>query len=160
MPKATSPALSAGILPMDVLLEVDNASISGASTNDISNLITGSENTPVKLTVQRNGQKLYFEILRSKFTERNVEIQIMNDPIDKSKIGYIKINSFKEIGVCKKFYHYAIALRKKGAKSLVLDLRNNLGGLVSEGSCLAATYLEKGQIVFTENRQSTGKYFQ
>lgn len=157
VPKTGSPALEAGIRPNDTLLQVDHQNINNASVDDVVNMIRGDENTHVSLSVYRRGQSLSFDIIRAKFVERNLEVQIMNDPIDRSKIGYIKIATFNDISICQKFLRSAITLHDKNVRSLVLDLRGNGGGLVSQAKCIASSYIENGNIIFTEHDPLTNR---
>lgn len=144
------PAQKAGLKAGDILLEVAGKSTETLSTQDVSNLLKGPANKPVQVKIQRYGQKkpMDIEIIRK-------DIQI--DPVpyygmlDK-ETGYIRLTSFT-VDCSQRVKAALIDLKGKGAKSLVLDLRSNPGGLLDEAVRIVNLFVPKGQeIVSTRGK--------
>jgi carboxyl-terminal processing protease len=145
------PAQKSGLKAGDVLLEVAGKSTEKLSTEDVSSLLKGPASKPVVVKVQRYGQKktMDFEIIREK-------IQI--DPVPyygmiNKETGYIRLSNFTE-NCTERVKMALIDLKEKyGAKSLVLDLRSNPGGLLIEAVRIANLFVPKGQeIVSTKGK--------
>lgn len=114
-----SPAKAAGVRKGDVITSVDGYPVT--SVDDIY-LIQGEENTKASITINRGGSKLSFQIARSHFALPAVSSRM----ISAGDIGYIAISSFSD-QADEEFAVHLSKLRKLGMKSLVLDLRDNLG---------------------------------
>lgn len=145
------PAQKSGLKAGDVLLEVSGKSTEKMSTSDVSNLLKGPANKDVVVKVERYGQKKPMEII---ITREKIQI----DPVpyygmlDK-ETGYIRLSNFTED--CTERVKLAlIDLKEKyGAKTLVLDLRSNPGGLLMEAVRMANLFIPKGQeIVSTRGK--------
>lgn len=160
-PLEGSPAQKAGIRYLDVLTAVDGKPIRDISLKDVADkMVKGPENTIVALTIQRDSQTLDIKVTRGKITIKNIDGKIISDDKFHTKIGYIKINSFMETGLCKKFVSLAKDLKQAGAQSLVLDLRENGGGLVDEALCMATYYIGGNQVMLTTQNPETNKVTQ
>ena len=120
-----SGAAAAGIKPRDVLFGVEDKTIEDTEADELLNMIKGEVNTTVKIVVKRNGEIMEFNVTRKLLTERTV-----NYHIDENGIGYIQITQFlaNTVTEFKEAADYCVA---NNARSLVLDLRNNPGGLVA-----------------------------
>ena len=92
----------------------------------VSTKIKGEENTTVKLEILRGTETKYFEIKREKITVNPVEGKVLTN-----KIGYIEFSSFDE-NTSEDFKAKLEELKNQGIKSLIIDLRNNGGGIVNE----------------------------
>jgi len=145
------PAQKSGLKAGDVLLEVAGKSTEKLSTEDVSALLKGPASKPVLVKIQRYGQKkpMDIEIIREK-------IQI--DPVPyygmlNKETGYIRLTNFT-VDCTERVKIALIDLKEKqGAKSLVLDLRSNPGGLLIEAVRLANLFVPKGQeIVSTKGK--------
>jgi len=145
------PAQKSGLKAGDVLLEVAGKSTEKLSTEDVSALLKGPASKPVLVKIQRYGQKksIDIEIIREK-------IQI--DPVPyygmlNKETGYIRLTNF-HVDCTERVKIAMIDLKEKqGAKSLVLDLRSNPGGLLIEAVRLANLFVPKGQeIVSTRGK--------
>ncbi len=112
----------AGILSGDVITKADGKLISELGYQKAISVIRGEEGTRVKITVDRGGEELEFEVERKHIVEETVTYEI-----DENKIGYIKITEFKEI-TFDQFKAAIDAMKASGAEGVVYDLRGNPGG--------------------------------
>jgi carboxyl-terminal processing protease len=144
------PAEKAGLQAGDVILEVNGKSAKGKSTSDISKILKGQPNTVVKLLIKRDGEKNPFEV-----SVTRQEIKINNVPYSgmiNETTGYIKLSGFTETA-SKEFKDAFAALKDKGMKNLIFDLRGNGGGLLRESVNIVNLFTEKGQeIVSTKGK--------
>lgn len=145
------PAMKAGLKAGDELLEVAGKSTENLSTSDVSSLLKGPAGKAVVVKIQRYGQKkpMEIEIIREKIQIDPVPYYGM---IDK-ETGYIRLSNFT-VDCTERVKMALIELKEKqGAKSLVLDLRSNPGGLLIEAVRIANLFIPKGQeIVSTRGK--------
>jgi len=145
------PAQKSGLKAGDVLLEVAGKSTEKLSTEDVSALLKGPANKAVVVKVQRYGQKkpMDIEIMREKIQIDPVPYYGMLD----KETGYIRLTNFTE-NCTERVKMALIELKEKqGAKTLVLDLRSNPGGLLIEAVRIANLFVPKGQeIVSTRGK--------
>ncbi len=145
------PAQKAGLKAGDILREVAGKSTEKLSTEDVSNLLKGPANKVVRVKVERPGKKknLEIDILREKIQIDAVPYYGMLD----DETGYIRLSNFtKDCGdeVKKAFVELK---EQKGAKSLVLDLRSNPGGLLMESVKIVNLFVPKGsEVVSTKGK--------
>jgi carboxyl-terminal processing protease len=151
------PALTSGLRSMDVLEKIDGQTVETMTQDDVVKLIRGTEKTPVTLTVSRKGINQDITIVRSTFINKKIFSKLLVDPLTKRKIGYIKLTSFMELNACNKFEVLARSLHQQGAENLILDLRDNGGGLLNEALCMASLYTDKGKVILTENNPQTNQ---
>lgn len=144
-PMEGSPAAAAGLLKGDLLLEADGHSLKGLPVNDAVARIRGPSGTPVKLTVRRDEQTFPLTVTRGVIRTKSVRGRMVEDGI-----GTIRISEFVEM--MDLFDAEVERLRGLGMKALVLDLRFNRGGLLSECVELADRFLDEGLIVTTHGR--------
>lgn len=137
-----SPAAEAGILENDLIISVNEKQFTADDLSTISTEIKGEEGTKVKLKILRNNQILEYEITRTKVNTN----PIIEKTLD-NNIGYIRIPSFDE-DTAKDFKTKLKDLKGKNIKSLIIDLRNNGGGLVTEAVDIAECIVEKGDKIF------------
>ena len=138
-PIKESPAEEAGILPEDIIVSVDGVEYTGDDMTTAANNIKGEEGTTVKLEILRGTEKLQFEITRRKINTNPV----ISKKLD-NNIGYLEISSFDE-GTATDFKAKFEDLKSQGITSLILDLRNNGGGLVDEALQIADYIVPKGK---------------
>lgn len=149
-----SPAEEAGIQAGDLIISVDGKEYTAEDFNTISNYIKGEEGTKVKIEIERNGERKKFEITRKKISTNPISSKMLSN-----NIGYIKLPSFDQ-DTSIDFKEKTEALVKEGAKSLIIDLRNNGGGIVDEATEIADYILEKEEKILitvdnTDNKQIT-----
>ncbi len=150
MPHDGYPAQKAGIKIGDEIVGIDGVDVEGRSSADISKLLKGQAKTPVKLTVKRFGQSqpIEFSLMRERITIDNVSFFDMVEP----EIGYIKLTDFTT-GAGKEVADALKSLKERGAKSIILDLRGNPGGLLSEAINVSNVFVPKGaEVVSTKGK--------
>lgn len=136
-PIKESPAEKVGIKSGDIIVGVNDESVIGVGSEIVSNKIKGEEGTKVKVTVERNGEYLDFDIERKAIKIYHVETEMLEN-----NIGYISLLTFDE-GCADEFKKEYLELKNKGAKKIIVDIRNNTGGLVEEALSLLDLFLPK-----------------
>ena len=132
-----SPAEKSGMLAGDIIKKVDGVEYKGDQLSEASNKMRGIEGTKAKVTVFRDSQEKEITITRGK-----IEFNYVDSEVLENNIGYIKILSFE--GKCaKEFEKQYKELESKGIKALIIDLRNNGGGLVDQSLEIADLILPK-----------------
>lgn len=143
-----SPAESAGILTGDIILKVDGIEYDGEHLDEASAAIKGEEGTKVKIEIKRNEQIIELEIERKK-----VIVNPVKSEVKENNIGYIKLTSFDE-ETSKIFKEKYEELQKQNIQSLIIDLRDNGGGIVQEALTIADYMLEKdSKMLITVNKK-------
>lgn len=148
-----SPAYKAGIKSGDIVSKVDDESVDSKKIDEVIKKIKGKENTKVKLTVQRDGKELNFDITRKTIVTKSVSNEVMD-----GNIGYLRITSFDE-NTYKEFKENLSELESKGVKGLVIDLRDNPGGLLDICVDIADDLIGKGTIVYTKDNTGNKEYY-
>lgn len=143
-PIKNSPAEKAGIRPGDYIVEVDGNAYTGDDFSNISNKIKGEVGSTVKLKIQRDGETLDFEI-----TRENIKVNPVEGEVLENNIGYIEFSSFDE-GTAEEFKNKFNELKSQGITSLIIDLRNNGGGIVDEALKIAGYAVDKGTTLLYE----------
>ena len=133
-----TPAADVGLKEGDVIVNVNDESVLGFSSDEVSSKIKGEEGTKVKITVLRNNEYLDFEVERKAIKVYHVESEMLDN-----KIGYISLLTFDE-GCSEEFKNAYEKLASEGAEKLIIDLRSNTGGLVDEALNIADMILPKG----------------
>jgi len=134
----------AGLLPGDVILQINGKSTEGKDTEDVSKALKGQPGSEVKLLVKRPGQDKPFTV-----NVKREEIKINSVPYHamlEGDVGYINLSSFTE-SCTKDVYKALTELKGKGMKKLVLDLRGNPGGLLNEAVSMSNLFVNKGEMV-------------
>lgn len=149
MPNEGFPAEKAGIKIGDEIIKVDDTLVKGNSTADVSKLLKGKPGTNVNLEILRNGELIKFVVTRSTIVLENVPYHGMVS----STIGYIKLTDFTT-NAGKDVKDALKDLKSKGAKGIILDLRENPGGLLFEAVNISNVFIPKGKLVVeTRGRQ-------
>lgn len=148
-PIENSPAEKAGILPGDIITKINDVEYTGDKLEEASNIIRGEEGTKVKLEIYRNGETKEFEITRKKVVISHITTKVLED-----NIGYIAISDFD--GDCaNEFKTKYKELEKKGITKLIIDIRNNGGGIVDKSLEIANTMIEKGStLLITKDKKN------
>lgn len=148
-PIENSPAEKAGILPGDIITKINDIEYTGDKLEEASNKIRGEEGTKVKLEIYRNGETKEFEITRKKVVISHITTKVLED-----NIGYIAISDFD--GDCaNEFKTKYKELEKKGITKLIIDIRNNGGGIVDKSLEIANTMIEKGStLLITKDKKN------
>ena len=157
-PYVGMPAAEVGLKPGDILLEIDGEDLLGKNNQEVSEMLRGQVGTSFKLKVQRPGQKkpMEFDIVR-----RSIQLPIIPyyGMLD-NNVGYISLSTFSG-NPSKEFKQAFLDLKKQGITSLVIDLRNNTGGLLDEAVKIANYFLPRGETLVTTKgklEQSSNMY--
>ena len=144
------PASRAGLRVGDELVSVDGKIVTGKSTTETSLLLKGNPDTKVELVVRRSGQKddIHMTIMREKIKISNVVYK----GLMYGDIGYIKLDEFTR-GAAKEVEAAVVSLKEKGAKKIILDLRDNPGGLLYQAIDIVNIFIPKGkEVVSTKGK--------
>ena len=139
-----SPAETAGIKTGDIIKKVDGKEYTADDFETISTYIKGKEGTKVNLEIERNGETLTFEVER-----KNIDLYPMKSEVLEGNIGYINIQSFDD-GCAKEFQENYNELKEKKVTSLIIDLRNNGGGIVDQALEIADYMTPKDSVLLYE----------
>ena len=148
-----SPAQKSGIKSGDVVVKVNRKSIESKTVDEVIKQIKGKENTTVNLTVERDGKEIDFDITRKTIVTKSVSSEVKED-----NIGYLRITSFDE-NTYKEFKENLSNLKEKGIKGLVIDLRDNPGGLLDVCVDIADDLIGEGTIVYTKDNSGKKEYY-
>lgn len=148
-----TPAQRAGLLPNDLITHLDDTPIFGMSLSESVEKMRGPVDTPIRLTIVREGASEPFEVsvTRDIITIRSVRFERDGD------VGYIRITSFNEQtqgGLENAIAELTDLIGKDRVKGFILDLRNNPGGLLDQAISVTDAFLNKGEIVSTRGRRS------
>lgn len=152
-PLPDSPAIKAGLQAGDYIIRVDDIQIdiggvSGQTLPDVIDILRGRVGTKVKIAVQRRGLREPFDVTltREEILPQNVQRGMLEN-----QIGYIKISNFT--GRTNAEFKTAITeLHEEGMTGLILDLRNNPGGLLEQANYVVDAFISEGSIVSTRGR--------
>ena len=152
-PMEGQPAHKAGLRAGDIIIAVDGKSVVGMPLSKVVKRIRGPKGTKVRLTIRRVGEvkDLEFEIVRDRIEVRNVQARLLDNHPD---IGYVKLGGFIQgatSAVKSAISDLVEKTKGRRLRGLVLDLRNNAGGLLEEAISLADEFLDEGVIVSVKN---------
>jgi carboxyl-terminal processing protease len=151
-PFVGTPAYKAGIHPGDVIIAVDGKSTENMSTTDVADLLKGPKGTTVHISIAREGveKPMEFTLVRDEIPRYSVDVHFLIRP----GVGYMHVNGFNETTD----HEVAEALDEFGdLKGLILDLRGNPGGLLSEGVGVADKFLKKGQLIVSHHGRASAE---
>lgn len=145
-PYENMPAATVGLKVGDILMEIDGKDLAGKNNIEVSEMLRGQVGTSFKLKVKRPGteQPLEFDIVRRSIQMPLIPYYAMLD----NHIGYINLSTFSG-NPSKEFKKAFLDLKKQGITSLVIDLRNNGGGLLEEAVEIANFFLPRGKTLVT-----------
>ena len=139
-----SPANDSGLLTGDIITFIDGLDVKEAGFSEAMDAMRGTEGSPVTLTVRRDGKDEEYSFVR-----RSIEIKTVKSEMLGSQIGYIKITGFKQ-NTPDQFIAALEKLTTNGAKSLIFDLRDNEGGLITALQECVDPLLPEGVIATAE----------
>ncbi len=152
-PFVGTPAYRAGIHPGDVIIAVDGKPTDNMTTGDVADLLKGPKGTTVHITVLResNDKPLEFAVVRDEIPRYSVDLHFLIRP----GVGYMHVSGFNETTE----KEVQDSLDQFGdLKGLILDLRQNPGGLLNEGVGVADKFLHKGQLIVSHHGRSSPEH--
>jgi carboxyl-terminal processing protease len=149
-----APANRAGLLYGDKILAVNGTSMLGKTVAEVRTFLIGARGTQVKVTVQKygNGKQEEIEIIRDAVSQPSISEAYMI----RTGVGYIAMSGGFNQTTYAEFVQAMRKLKSEGMNQLVLDLRNNPGGLVIQATRVANTFLARGQTIFKQKGRIDG----
>ena len=138
-----SPALHAGLRRGDVISKVDGKDCSHLNSSEVADMLRGPKDTQVSITVKRDGS----DPITVTVTRGGIETSVVNTFWAKPGIAFVHVDTFEASNVSRDVESGLAKLGEAHVDGLILDLRNNLGGLVNEAVALAGRFLRNNQIV-------------
>ncbi len=136
-----TPALRAGLKGGDIIVSVDGNDVADLTGDEVVNSVKGPEGTDVEIGIERKGNPLSFTI-----TRRSIELPNLKTSLLDGGIGYVRLFGFGK-GAGDQLRDEITALMDDGATGVILDLRDNGGGLLPEGISVASTFIEDGKVM-------------
>ncbi|MDZ4716216.1 MAG: S41 family peptidase [Cytophagales bacterium] len=147
-PYENFPAFRAGVRVGDEIVSVNGNNMRGKTPQEVSTLLKGNPDSEVTLVVIRSGREFTFRLTRERIKISNVSYQDMVEP----GVGYIKLDDFTP-DASREVQEAVISLKQKGASKIILDLRDNPGGLLHEAVNIVNLFIPKGrEVVATKGR--------
>jgi carboxyl-terminal processing protease len=146
-----TPASRAGVKPGDLILALDGQTVQGLTLNDAVDKMRGAPNSKIKLTIKREGVDTPLEVA---LTREVIKIQVVKSHMEGDDVAYIRLTSFNEqtdSGLRKAFQQLK-AEAGDHLHGVVLDLRNNPGGLLDQAVAVSDDFIDQGEIVSTRAR--------
>ncbi len=147
------PAYKAGILPGDVIIEVDGQDSRDLSAEEVSALVKGQVGTAVSLVILREGEMLRYTMERETIEETSAYGQVTED-----HMGYIRLASF-DMNTAQQFREALTQMEEAGVEGLVIDLRANIGGIVDQSVEIADMLMDEGVVVYQEDGHGERVYY-
>src|SRR5215471_6228003 len=147
-----TPAFRAGIKPGDYITHLNGEAVMGLTLNEAVEKMRGPVNTDLKLTIRREGKEPFDVAV----TRAQIKIESVRSHLEGADVGYIRITTFNEqtdSGLQKAMTKLRDQAGTK-LKGIVLDLRNNPGGLLDQAVAVSDAFLEKGEIVSTRGKRA------
>ncbi len=151
-----SPAEEAGVQKGDMLYEVEGETVTGLELSDVASSIRDSEAETVHLTLYRSTEESYIDV---EVTKSTIEIPVVSSEMKEDDVAYIAIYQFTA-GTAEQFESAYQGLLEQGAKRLIVDVRDNPGGLLSGVVDTLNVFMPEGLLVYTEDKSGNGdKYY-
>ncbi len=148
------PADIAGIKPGDIIVEIDGVSVAGKDLNEVVTMMKGEEDTTVDVKLARGEESIDLTI-----TRKIVDVPtVTHEMIEGEDIGYIYLSAFDSI-TPKQFNEAIDDLESKGAKGLIIDVRDNGGGLLVAVVEMLDRILPEGLVMYTETKDGRDEEF-
>lgn len=147
-------AAAAGVQVGDIFIKVGDKDVRNSTLGEIVSLVRGKQGTKVTILFSRNGKPFTVTIERQPVNVVSVEKTII-----KGNIGYISLNTFYNEKASEQFRAAIAEMKKKGIQKLIVDLRDNGGGLLDAGVDVADQFLNKGPIVSLKQKDGEARVF-
>lgn len=144
-----SPGEQAGILPGDKIIQVNGTDVTGRELDQAISMIKGPDGTKVRIKVFRKSNN---EVLDLEVRRATIDVPTVNHKLLENNIGYLQITGFDQV-TYKQFIEAYADLNEQGQKALIVDVRNNPGGLLHIVTKIVDEFLPEGLIVYTEDKE-------
>lgn len=152
-PMKNSPAEKAGVKAGDIIFAVDGKEVTGMEISQVQAMVKGERGTKVKLSLVRDKEQKEVEVTRDEIEEDTVAYRMLP-----GKIGYVQVSGFEQVTPAQ--YEKAMkALEKKGQKGMIIDLRDNGGGLLDAAVDMLDRILPKGVVVYSKDKDGNKQEF-
>lgn len=148
-PYEGTPSAEAGLLPGDMIISVGDTEVTGMDLNQVVSMIKGEEGTGVMLHIYRESEEKYLDI---EVIRKKVELPTVTGEMLPDNVGYIEVTSFDEV-TTNQFISTYKELKEQGMKSIIVDLRNNGGGLVDTVEKMLDYLLPEGTIFYVKDKK-------
>lgn len=142
------PAQKAGMKPGDQIIAIEGQSIAGLQIDDVTKKIMGPEGSKVSVTVKRGQDELVLNM-----TRQTIQLPVVTHKRFDPGVGYIRVTSFSS-EADEQTAEQLAELKKEGINSLILDLRDNPGGLVDTAQNMARLFVKEGILIHTKNKNN------
>jgi carboxyl-terminal processing protease len=148
-----TPAMRAGVKAGDLITGLDGQTVQGMSLNDAVEKMRGTPNTRITLTIRREGTERPIELT---LVREVIRLRVVRSRMEGDDVAYIRVSSFSEQteASVRRAFNDLKAQSGDKLRGLVLDLRNNPGGLLPESISVSDGFLERGEIVSTRGRHA------
>jgi carboxyl-terminal processing protease len=151
-PVDASVAAEAGILPGDVIIKIDNTLITDLGMKDIVTLMRGEIGSTVTLDIERDGEVKHYELIRRLVEDESVTEKWLDDDI-----AYFRLSQFQGDSASEFYQSIDKLEQERKIKGVVLDLRNNPGGVLQSAVGVVDAFIDEGMIVYTNGRHEMSK---
>ena len=153
-----TPAQRAGIKAGDLIIRLDDTLVKGLSLSDAVKIMRGKPNTEITLTIVREGEDkpLKFTIVRDVIQVKSVKTRLLEPNFGYARVSQFQSNTAADLNQA---VTELVKENKAPLKGLVIDLRNNPGGVLNTAVQVSDAFLEKGTIVYTEGRNSSSRQY-
>ena len=147
------PAREAGVLKGDILYKVEDLYVNSATINDAVDIMRGTPGTTVHVVFLRGTEEIEYDLVRATINVNRIESGMLTE-----EIGYIYLYEFA--GDCSAEFKASVKeLQSRGAKGLIIDLRDNPGGWVDDAEAIADIFLDKGTLCYLQYNDGSREYY-
>lgn len=147
------PAREAGVLKGDILYMVEDLYVNSSTINDAVDIMRGTPGTTVHVKFLRGTEEIGFDLVRAQITVNRIDSGMLTDDI-----GYIYLYEFA--GDCATEFQAAVKdLQGKGAKGIIIDLRDNPGGWVDDAEAIGDIFLDAGTLCYLQYNDGSREYY-
>lgn len=147
------PALEAGVHKGDILYKVEDLYVNSSTINDAVDIMRGTPGTTVHVVFLRGTEEMEYDLVRASITVNRLDYGMLTEDI-----GYVYLYEFA--GECAAEFQKAVAeLKDKGAKGLIIDLRDNPGGWVDDAETIGDIFLDKGTLCYLQYSDGNREYY-
>jgi len=151
------PAAKSGLLLNDIILDINGHRTEAMTIEDIDRLLEEKKHDPLKMVIQRGDEIINFVVTPGVLSMKNVSSEVIGENRDPQKLGYIQIRSFMKEGACASIKEALLDFKRKNVSGIIIDLRNNGGGLINEAVCTAGLFIGTEKPIFDIQNFSTNQ---